>query len=234
MSPTHSESESGDSLAQVRQKLLAAALPQVPFEGWSARVLAAAAQEAGTDPGLVRLAFPRGGLDLLVFFHQSLDHEMAERLAEHPPEGRFRDRITAAVRLRMELGEANREAVYRGAALFSLPIHATEGMRALWSTADRIWTALGDTSQDYNRYTKRITLAAVLGATAARWLADESEGAAESWAFLDRRIENVMRFEKVKAKFLPFAGCARNLWQRSGRHPEPPGAAEPVEFFQPR
>ncbi len=32
------------------------------------------------------------------------------------------------------------------------------------------------------------------------WLGDESDGHAATWDFLDRRIEEVMRFEKFKAQ----------------------------------
>jgi ubiquinone biosynthesis protein COQ9 len=110
---------------------------------------------------------------------------------------RFRDRITQAVRWRLE--GADREAVRRGTTLFALPMHAADGAKAIWGTADAIWSALGDTSQDINWYTKRATLSAVYGATVLYWLGDDSLGAQATWEFLDRRIEDVMRIEKAKA-----------------------------------
>jgi ubiquinone biosynthesis protein COQ9 len=91
------------------------------------------------------------------------------------------------------------EAVRRGSALFALPQHAADGAKAIWGTADAIWVALGDTSTDINWYTKRATLSAVYGATVLYWLGDDSEGHAATWEFLDRRIENVMAIEKLKA-----------------------------------
>jgi ubiquinone biosynthesis protein COQ9 len=112
---------------------------------------------------------------------------------------RFREKVTYAVRLRLEL--VDKEAVRRGVALFALPQHGLEGAALIWGTANVIWNALGDTSRDINWYSKRATLSAVYSATVLYWLGDSSENNADTWAFLDRRISNVMQFEKIKAGF---------------------------------
>ncbi|WP_136646336.1 COQ9 family protein [Tabrizicola sp. YIM 78059] len=183
----------------MKDRLLDAALSHVPFDGWSERTLRAAASDAGVDLALARALYPRGGVDLALAYHARGDAEMAARLASMDLSAmRFRDRIATAVRTRLEL--ADRELVRRGATLFSLPQHAPDGARAIWSTADRIWTALGDTSRDVNWYTKRATLSAVYGATVLYWLGDDSPGHQATWDFLDRRIEGVMQFEKLKTK----------------------------------
>ncbi len=189
--------------------LLTAALEHVPFDGWSERTLAKAVEDTGVDAGMARLAFPRGPLDMLLAFHRDLDRQTAAWVAAEGGVGRVRDRVAGAVRRRIELSAPHREAARRGALMLALPTHATEGARALWRTADSIWTALGDDSRDYNWYTKRAILAGVCGATAMRWLEDESEDCAATWRFLDRRIEGVMRFEKVKAglRRSPLAGA---------------------------
>ena len=111
---------------------------------------------------------------------------------------RFRDRIALGVQIRLEV--ADKELVRRGMSLFALPQHAADGARALWETADHIWNTLGDTSRDINWYTKRASLSAVYSATALYWLGDESTDNEATWAFLDRRIENVMQYEQLKAK----------------------------------
>ncbi len=198
------DTESGpQSIESVRAALVAAALPHVPFDGWSRETLAAAAREAGISPAVAHAAFPRGGVDMALEFHRRGDDAMAERLARTDLSGlRFRDRIALAVRLRLEGAEEHKEAVRRGATLFALPIHAADGAAAVWRTADRIWTALGDSSTDYNWYTKRATLSAVISSTVLYWLGDDSPGHAATWEFLDRRIENVMAFEGFKGKFL--------------------------------
>lgn len=183
---------------ELKTKVLDAALAHVPFDGWSERTFQAALAETGVSPGLARSLFPRGGVDLALAYHHRGDDEMVAKLqASDLGSQRFRDRIATAVRARLEL--ADRELVRRGTTLFSLPHHAADGARAIWGTADRIWTVLGDTSQDLNWYTKRATLSAVYGATVLYWLGDDSAEHQSTWDFLDRRIEQVMQFEKIKA-----------------------------------
>ncbi|MGV8986120.1 MAG: COQ9 family protein [Cypionkella sp.] len=182
------------------ETLVEAALPHVVFEGWSNATLNAAIAESGVAPGLAHALLPRGGVDLALAYHHLGDQKMISALAEaNLTTMRFRDRITFAVRKRLEV--ADREAVRRGSALFALPVHAGDGAKAIWGTADAIWTALGDTSTDVNWYSKRATLSAVYGATVLYWLGDDSDGHLATWEFLDRRIENVMAFEKTKAGF---------------------------------
>lgn len=183
-----------------RARLLDAALTHVPFDGWSERTVQAATVDSGLEPGLVRSLFPRGGVDLALAYHARGDAEMSARLATADLSAmRFRDRIAFAVRTRLDL--ADRELVRRGTTLFSLPVHAADGARAIWGTADRIWRDLGDTSDDLNWYTKRATLSAVYGATVLYWLGDDSSGHQATWDFLDRRIDQVMQFETWKARF---------------------------------
>ena len=64
-----------------------------------------------------------------------------------------------------------------------------------------MWRLAGDTATDYNHYTTRAILGSVYAATLAVYVSDESEGFSDTAAFLDRRIEGIMRFEKAKARF---------------------------------
>ena len=190
-----------DHIEATRKAVVAAALPHVAFDGWTDRTLAQAMVEAGVDPGLSRLAFPRGGVDLALAFHDLKDAELKERLGAADLTGlRFRDRIAHAVALRLELIAGDREAVRRGVALFALPTHAADGARAIWRTADAIWSGLGDASTDYNWYTKRTTLSAVYSSALLYWLGDQSPGFTATREFIHRRIDNVMQFEEVKAR----------------------------------
>ena len=189
-----------NTMESAKWRLLQAALPHVPFDGWSDAALSAAAAESAITPSLARALFPRGGVDLALAYHQQGDAVMRQALqATDLTALRFRDRVTTAVRLRLQ--SADRELVRRSAALFALPQYAAEGTRALWGTADTIWTELGDTSTDINWYTKRASLSAVYGATVLFWMGDDSPDLAATHEFLDRRIENVMSFEVVKARF---------------------------------
>ena len=183
----------------VKARVLDAALAHVPFDGWSDRTLQAAMTEAGLDAAIGRMLFPRGGVDLALAYHARGDAAMVARLeATDLSALRFRDRIATAIRTRLELSD--RELVRRGTTLFALPQHAADGAAALWQTADQVWTALGDSSQDFSWYTKRLTLSAVHAATVLFWLGDETPGHQATWDFLDRRIEGVMRFEKLKGQ----------------------------------
>jgi len=186
--------------ADLMSRLLEAAKPHVPFDGWSETTLRLAAQDADIAPGLVAAICPRGAVDLALAYHAEGDAAMLKRLEETDLSAmRFRDRIAFAVRARLEAVE-DRELVRRGTTLFSLPNHAADGAKAIWQTCDHIWTALGDTSDDVNWYTKRATLSGVYGATVLYWLGDDSEGNVRTWEFLDRRIEDVMQIEKLKAR----------------------------------
>lgn len=178
--------------------LLEAALAHVAFDGWSQATLDAAAADCGMDPLQARALYPRGGLDLALAYHRQGDAAMLTALAARDLAAlRMRDRVALAVRLRLEA--VDREAVRRGVTLLSLPHHAAEGARALWNTADAIWNALGDTAQDGNWYTKRAILSGVYSSTVLYWLGDSSPGHEATWGFLDRRVDDVMRFEKAKA-----------------------------------
>lgn len=186
------------SMERAKAQVLQAALPHVAFDGWTEAGFQAAITDSGVAPALARALYPRGGVDLAVAYHHAGDAAMVTALAARDLAVlRFRDQVTLAIRLRLEA--ADKELVRRGAALFALPQHAIEGAGLIWSTADAIWTALGDTSRDINWYSKRASLSAVYGATVLFWLGDTSDDHEATGAFLDRRIENVMQFEKLKA-----------------------------------
>jgi ubiquinone biosynthesis protein COQ9 len=176
--------------------LLDAAEVHVPFDGWSPTTFDAAVAEVGMNPAHAKTLCPRGVADLAVAYHLRGDARMVAALdADDLDEMRFRDRVAHAIRVR--LADADKEIVRRGSALFALPHMAADGAKLIWGTADAVWTALGDTSNDVNWYTKRATLSAVYGSVVLFWLGDDGTGLDD---FIDRRIDNVMQFEKVKAQ----------------------------------
>lgn len=188
-------------MSDASDRILDAALMHVPFDGWSEASFTAAAADADVPLTEARALFSRGAVDMAVAFHRRADAELARMLAETDLGAmRFRDRVAHAVRLRLEMVEDHKEAVRRGATLFALPIHAADGARLVWETADVIWTGLGDRSDDLNWYTKRATLSGVYSAVVLYWLGDQSPSHSATWEFLDRRIGDVMRIEEVKAK----------------------------------
>ena len=187
------------SIDPIIAKLVEAATPHVAFDGWGLETFKAAIVDAEVDPALARSLCPRGATDLAIAFHKLGDAAMVEALSKTDLEGiRFRDKVATAVRLRLAAVD-DKEVVRRGSTLFALPHMAPEGAKLIWGTADAIWTALGDTSDDVNWYTKRATLSAVYGSVVLYWLGDETLDAQATDAFIDRRIDDVMQFERVKS-----------------------------------
>ncbi|MFA3918242.1 COQ9 family protein [Ruegeria hyattellae] len=187
----------------VRDQLLDAALNHVPFEGWCAACFDAAVADTGLDRTVAQAACPRGAVDLALAFHKRGDDIMLKRLEDTDLSAlKIRERVTLAVRCRIEAASTpnEKEAVRRGVVLFALPHLAAEGTRAIWNTCDLIWAALGDSSDDLNWYTKRGLLSGVYSSTLLFWMGDDSADNAATWTFLDRRIEDVMTIEKVKAQ----------------------------------
>ena len=175
----------GDHLLTEKRTLLEALLVHVPFDGWSAKALAAAARDCGFDAGLAMRAFPDGAIGALEFWVAETDAAMLRAL-----EGRdlaamkVRDRVKMAILTRFELVAGHREAVRRALTLQALPQHAPRALKQLYRTVDAIWYAAGDTATDFNFYSKRLLLAGVYSTTLLRWLDDKSEGFVATAAFL--------------------------------------------------
>ncbi len=198
-SRSSAEDHPGDSLTPVREAVLDAMLTFAPFEGWTMAALRRAAAEAGIDRTTLRRAFPKGIVDLLDLYAARCDRTMVEALqAMDLGSMRIRDRVTTAVRVRFEAMIPHKSAAREGMTVLANPIHAATAARLVWRTADRIWRTLGDTSTDANFYSKRTILSGVLTSTTLVFFEDRSEGHGETWAFLDRRIGDVMSFETVK------------------------------------
>jgi ubiquinone biosynthesis protein COQ9 len=190
----------GSSPDGIKAQLLTAILPHVPFDGWSQTAFRAAVSDAGCSMAAANAVCPRGAVDLALAYHEACDAAMARRVrGADMGDMRFRDKIAAAVRFRIEAIE-DKELVRRASTLFTLPMYAADGARMVWGTVDLIWDTLGDKSDDINWYTKRATLAGVYSSTLLYWLGDDSDDASRTWDFLDRRVEDVMRIEKVKAQ----------------------------------
>ena len=174
------------------------------FDGWNETALVAAAEMAGADVDVVRLAFPSGpgqAMDMIEAWITSVDLAMeAEWPKERLAELKIRERIRTLVAFRLEAVTDIDEAVRRAMAIMAMPQNAPRALQLGWRSADMMWRLAGDTSTDYNHYTKRAILAGIYSATLAVFVNDDSEGKAKSYEFLDRRIEGVMRFEKAKAK----------------------------------
>jgi len=194
--------ESPSPLEQLRRRLALAVGENAVFDGWTRAAIDSAAGQLGVDPLQARLAMPKGQAAMIDLYIQEVDRALEayftpERLAKL----KIREKIRALVWRRLEIMGPAREAVRRALAILAMPQNLPLGLRISWRSADLMWRIAGDTSTDFNHYTKRMTLGAVYGSTLLVWLDDESEGWTETAAFLDRRIDDVMRFEKFKAEW---------------------------------
>jgi len=208
---------------ETRDRLIEALRAHVPFDGWGEKALLAAAQECGVDADAAHRAFPRGAASLVEYHSAWGDRRMEEALGAETLEGMgVSRRIALAVRLRLAQEADHPEAARAALNFLAQPIHARLSLACLYRTVDAMWFAVGDKSTDFNFYSKRALLAGVYGATFLYWLDDSSEDHEESWAFLDRRLEDVMRLGKLRAKLqnmLPSPEIMANLARRdrSGR-----------------
>ncbi len=211
-----------EDLDRLRAALIEATLDQVPFDGWTERALRAGARAAGIDWATARRAFPGGIAELLAAWSNEGDRALEARLAEEDLSGlRLRDRIARAVRLRLERDADDREALRLAMARAFLPTATPGALAALYRTIDTIWRAVGDAATDFSFYTKRALLAGIYVATLLYWLDDRSEGSAATWAFLDRRLDDVLTLPaavgRLRALFPDPARWRNALRRRAAR-----------------
>ena len=200
-----------DGLSALKDKLLCAALPHVIFDGWTDKALAAGARDLKLGAGAALRAFPGGAAEAALHFSDYADRRMLAELEHRNLAAlRVRDRIALAIRVRLEGLAAWREPVRRALSFLALTPNAPAAMAATYRTVDAIWYAAGDTAADFNFYTKRGLLAGVYAATVLYWLSDKSEGQADTWAFLDRRIDEITAIPKIKGRLAEaLAGFAK-------------------------
>lgn len=200
--PDHApEPPEKDGFHEDRLAILKAMTVRAAFDGWNGAALAGAAREAGVSPAVLAAAFPAGVADVLRAWSAETDRAMNAAMdAPGFKALKIREKVAAAILARLDALRPHKEAARRAAATLALPMHGGLGAKLAWATADRIWRGMNDSSTDFNFYSKRMILTGVWLSTFTRWLADESEDEADTKAFLDARIENVMQIEKGKAK----------------------------------
>ncbi|HMJ98356.1 MAG TPA: COQ9 family protein [Reyranella sp.] len=199
--------QAADPDAPLRDRLADAMAAEAVFDGWTRGALAAAARQLALPAGEADRLFPGGPVQILTHISERADLRTVEDMEKEGVAGlKMRERIKGAVRIRLERHAGQREAVRRALALLSLPFNAGLALKLLYKTVDAMWYAAGDTSTDFNFYTKRATLAGVYSSTLLYWLNDRSLGSEATWGFLDRRIDDVMKIEKLKAQVKSWGG----------------------------
>lgn len=190
-----------DDQQAIRDQILVAALAHVAFDGWTQRTLKAGVKDAGMSQDMALRAFAGGIPDLVDHWADWADRRMLDDLAAQDLAAmRIRDRITAAVKARLQVMDPHPEAARRLFAYLALPPNAPLAARLTWRTVDVMWYAAGDDASDFNYYTKRGLLAPVYTTTALYWLADTSDGHADTWVYLDRRIADVMKVPAIMSR----------------------------------
>ena len=191
------------SLDALRLRLAPAIAESAVFDGWTDAAVAAAAEAEGVDPALARFAFGGGAMAMITAWIARIDADMAEALPQVQLSNlSIRERIRRLVQFRLESLIGKEEALRRALAIMAMPQNLAASTRLGWSSADKMWRMAGDTATDYNHYTKRLTLGAIYTATLSVFANDTSEDHADARAFLDRRIDGVMKFEKAKAQWI--------------------------------
>ncbi len=209
-------------LEQMRRALALAVGENAVFDGWTSAAVDSAAAQLGLDPVKARLAMPGTGGGLIDCYIEAVDRALEAWADQHLAGMKIRDKITALVWQRLQIMAPAREAVRTALAFLALPQNVPHGARIGWRSADLMWRLAGDSSTDFNHYTKRLTLGAVYGSTMLAWLDDQSEGWIDTRAFLDRRIDDVMRFEKFKAEWRGSGERRLSLSRFLGRLRYPP------------
>lgn len=198
------------TLDEVRAALAPLLPRHAAFDGWKDEAVAMAAAEKSIDPDIAALAFPGGAMDMIDAWFASIDTRMTDSLsAQTLATLSIRKRIIALVEARLALLAPDREALRRAIAIMAMPRNGVRAAKLGWRAADAMWRAAGDEATDFAHYSKRMTLGGVYAATLLVFLDDESDDHAESRAFLARRIEEVMRFERSKARFKGAGGGER-------------------------
>ena len=191
------------SLDDLRRQLAPAIADAAVFDGWSDVAVAAAAEQEGVDPAVAAFAFSGGAMAMIAAWIAACDEAMASAWsAEKLGQLKVRERIRTLVQFRLDYVTPQQEALVRALAIMAMPQNAPQALKLGWNSADLMWRLAGDNATDYNHYTKRTILSGIYAATLAVLAHDRSEGQAETRAFLERRIDGVMKFEKAKAQFL--------------------------------
>lgn len=209
--------KSAKTSQDLRRRIFEAALPDVAFDGWTDEVLARAARKLKLNDDAVDDAFPKGPVSLAEYFGEWADDRMADKLnAKKLGDMRIRDRVAHCVRTRLEILAPHRQALSSALAFLAMPPRNLLLPRMVWRTADTIWRACGDTSTDYNHYTKRLLLSGVQTSTTLYWLNDKSDGFEKTWAFLGSRIDDVMKIGGAIGKLKSGAEKAKEKVRKAG------------------
>jgi ubiquinone biosynthesis protein COQ9 len=182
------------------QQVLDGVLALAPTTGWRG-AFSRAARGAGFNVAETELLLPGGPRDLAALLSRRHDQAaLAVLEAANPSPLKIRDRIRAGVVARLDAAHADQGSLGAWAGFLAFPTNLPLALRLVWESADHLWRWAGDVATDENHYSKRAILAAILISTLA---IDLRQGRAVAIDYLNARIDNVMAFEKWKARIKP-------------------------------
>ena len=182
-----------------RKTILNRALIDIENSGFNEKMLLNAAKNCKISEGKLGRLFPEGIFELKQYYFSEIDEQMLQKIKTQNYENiRVRDKIFNGVLIRLKLFKKNKTSIkYIFVSESSNPI---KSLKHLWKTSDLIWKSAGDSSTDYNHYTKRLLLSWVYITTLICWFNDKSRNINDTKLFLNRRIDEVLEFGKQSGK----------------------------------
>ena len=182
-----------------RKTILNRALIDIENSGFNKKMLLNAAKNCKISEGKLGRLFPEGIFELKQYYFSEIDEQMLQKIKTQNYENiRVRDKIFNGVLIRLDLFKKNKTSIkYIFVSESSNPI---KSLKHLWRTSDLIWKSAGDSSTDYNHYTKRLLLSWVYITTLICWFNDKSRNINDTKLFLNRRIDEVLEFGKQSGK----------------------------------
>lgn len=151
-------------------------------EGFSIDAMRHASISLGLHPEYHNILFPSGISEALEYYEQELDAKMLDILDKIDPlPKKIREKIALAVGLRIVAGHV-------------------PSIKSAWRTADHIWRFAGDTSTDFNYYTKRGLLSGVYIAAAKYRRNDSSPNAEDTELFIAKNLDRIINIAQLKNK----------------------------------
>ncbi|MDR2831722.1 MAG: COQ9 family protein [Rickettsiales bacterium] len=193
----------------MEQKLIIDRLIRViPFEGISDETLLKVCTDLNLASSFCK--FQNGIYSALEYIAEDLNNLMETELKNSNLEAmRVRERIKLAVQIRLSnyIKLPNYREFLKNILSFSvLPKNTYFSSKLLYKTVSAIWYGIHDQSTDFNYYTKRAILAGVYLSTILFFINDYSKDFADTLLFLDKRINNVMTFQKFKTRLKGIIG----------------------------
>jgi len=192
---------------EIKANILKNFIENAPFDGWNENNIASTIKAEGLEEGYAEVLFPEG--------IRSLNNDIAKQcasLVNKQIKGlnlkglRVPEKVEKLCHLKIltyhEIFGGNKEALKKYFASSLNPNNTLNSFKYIFEFSSDVWNFLGDKSTDFSYYTKRLSLSKIYSEAALYSLSDESEGLELTAQFLKRTIDGLMKFHRLKQKFL--------------------------------